>query len=372
MRPGGAGRGAAWRRAAAGAALAAVAAACGSDTTAAGQGAVRFLLVRGADALGQQLVEYAAPPLAERRSMPTITADSTMYVLLRAGAGGGFYAMRFPGSTWRLDWQLVRYGDDWRVAASRTGTELLDTVTMATEPYLHLTPDGRYLVADVTTLPAYRRTVFVLDPATLAVVARLAPPLPVFYRAAPTAATGSEVMLAGPMGTTCPVPLEWLDVGTGLVADSTALPCDYLLNGALTTRRLYRYGPVSGAAHLELYDAASDAVVAASDSIKPGYQIYPVRSRGRLVFFEANDAAVADTGTLAVLGRVGTGSGGAGARTVMNSIVDPVTGDVVGAVADRISCVACQLVPNGVVVIDPAGPALVLDARLGVPVQVVP
>src|SRR5512134_2203878 len=104
--------------------------ACG-DVTGVGYGAIRFLVVRGAYGDGQRLVEYRAPPLVERRSVPLFTPDSGMFVLLREGTDGGFYAMRFAGPfPLRGPWTLVRYDADWHIAASRTSAELIDTVSL--------------------------------------------------------------------------------------------------------------------------------------------------------------------------------------------------------------------------------------------------
>jgi hypothetical protein len=313
------------------------------------------------------LVEYAAPPLAERRSMPTFTSDSGMYVLLRDGISGGFYAMRFAGSIPLVPgWKLVRFDADWRVAAS-----YVDTATLATQPYLQHTPDGRYLVADLITMPSYTRSLLVLDPVTLSVIHRSVQPLYLKDQGDATAATGSQVLLTSPNAGECPVSLVWWDASTGLTADSTAMPCDYVLLGALTSRRVYRRGPQSATPRTELYDVTSAAVLASADSVGPFLWPYALPTNGRLVFFEDGDAAVLDPQALTLFGRVPTGTGPVGARFVMSSITDPATGDVIGAAADPTLCVSCFPNPDGVVVIDATSLKLLVDQRIGAPVQLV-
>lgn len=78
-----------------------------------------------------------------------------------------------------------------------------------------------------------------------------------------------------------------------------------------------------------------------------------------------------DPQALTVFGRVSTGLGNLGPRLVMGSVVDPPTGHVIGASADPANCVSCFPAPDGIVVIDPVNLKLVVDQRLGAPVQLV-
>lgn len=254
----------------------AAAMACSHDATGPGSGSIRFLVVQGSNGVGQTLVEHQGPPLVERRSMPTFTSDSGMYVLLRDGTGGGFYGVPFAGSFLQgPGWTLARYDANWHVAATH-----VDTATLATQPYLQHTPDGRYLVANLLTMPNYTRSLLVLDAVTLAVIHRSVQPLYLMDQGAATAATGSQVLLTSPNAGECPVSLVWWDAATGLTADSTAMPCVYVLLGALTSRRVYV--TQSGTPNTELYDVTAGAVIATADSVKPFLLPYALPARGRL------------------------------------------------------------------------------------------
>lgn len=346
-------------------------ASCSLDVTRVSPEAIHFLAVQGASGPGQRLVEYEAPPLVERRSMATFTSDSGMYVLLRHGTDGGFYAVRFAGIASGHTWRLVRYDANWNIGASRTATELLDTVSAAAGPYLQLTADGRYLAAEFITPPNYSRSLLLLDAVTLAVVHRVAPGRSLFYQSAPTAASGSQLLLTSPNAGECPVSLAWLDAASGLVTDSTAMPCDYLLQGALARRQLYRRGPQSGPTpRNELYDVTTGAVIARGDSVRPAYLWYPIKAQGRLVWFEGGHAAVTDPQSLTLFGRVSTGGASGWPRTVMMAIADETTGLVVGAAADPYN--GSFPTPDGIVVIDPVNLTFIVDQRLGSHVQVVP
>jgi len=337
--------------------------ACGHDVTSPGAGAIRFLVVQGSNGLGQTIVEFQGPPVIVRRSMPTFTSDSGMFVLARDGTGGGFYAWRFAGSRPNAaGWKLVRYDDDWRIAATYS-----DTASPGTQPYVQLTPDGRYLVVSVFN----SGSLLVLDAATLAVIHRSVQPLYLSDQAQASAATGSQVLLTSPSAGECPVSLVWWDASTGATADSTGMPCDYVLLGALTSRRVYRLGPQSGTPRTELYDIMAAAVLATADSVVPFLWPYVLPASGRLVVFESSDAAVVDPQTLTVFGRISTGTGTLGPRFVNNSITDPATGDVIGATADPVVCVGCAPSPDGVVILDPVNLKLLADQRLGAPVQLV-
>jgi hypothetical protein len=337
--------------------------ACRHDVTSPGAGAIRFLVVQGSNRLGQTVVEFQGPPMVARRSMPTFTSDSGMYVLARNGTGGGFYAWRFAGSIPNVaGWKLVRYDDDWRIAATYSDT------ASPTQPYLQLTPDGRYLVANII---GGTRSLLVLDAVTLAVIHRSVQPLYLWDQGAASAATGSQVLLTSPNAGECPVSLVWWDVSTGSTADSTAMPCDYVLLGALSSRRVYRRGPQSGTPLTELYDITAAAILATADSVAPLFWPYVRPASGRLVVFEGGDAAVVDPQTLTLFGRVSTGTGVLGPRFVNNSITDPSTGDVIGATADPVVCVGCVPSPDGIVVIDATNLKLLADQRLSTPVQLV-
>ena len=342
----------------------AVVVACSHEVTGPGAGTVRFLAVEGTNGLGQTLVEFQAPPVAVRRSMPTFTSDSGMYVLARDGTGGGFYAWRFAGLIPHVaGWNLVRYDDNWRIAATYS-----DTASPPTQPTLQRTPDGRYLVVSIFGSGA----LLVLDPVTLAVIHRSVQPLYLRDQSAASAAKGSQVLLTSPNAGECPVSLVWWDASTGSTADSTAMPCDYVLLGALSSRRVYRRGPTSGTPHTELYDITAAAVLATADSVAPFLWAYVRPANGRLVVFEAGDAAVVDPQTLTLFGRVSIGTGALGPRFVNNSITDPSTGDVIGASADPVVCVmGCAPSPDGIVVIDASNLKLLVDQRLGTSVQLV-
>ena len=340
--------------------------ACG-DVTGVGYSAIRFLVVRGAYGDGQRLVEYRAPPLVERRTMPLFTPDSGMFVLLREGTDGGFYAMRFAGPfPLHGPWTLARYNADWHIAASRTSAELIDTVSLLATPYLTSTPDHRYVVLAVNSLASSEMLV-VLDAVTLAVVNRTGRDLPQYPASAPTAAAGSQVLLWGPGGM-CPVPLVWLDVVTGLTADSTTMPCDYGLWGALTHRRVYRRGLVP---RVELYDITAGTVVATSDTVRPVFQPYALATHGRLILFEAGRAAVLDAEALTLLGRVATGPDPARPRTVWLAVVDSAIGVVIGASAAPSGCVSCIPVPDGIVIFDAERLTVIVDQLVGAPVAIV-
>jgi hypothetical protein len=340
--------------------------ACGLGVTGPGSGAIRFLVVEGPNGPGQVLVEYQGPPLVTTRSMPTFTSDSGMFVLARDGTGGGFYAMQFAGSFPLVPgYKLVRYDAEWHVAAT-----YVDTTSVATQPYLQRTPDGRYVVAGLDT-PSGTRSLLVLDPVTLAVIHRSVQPLYLVDQGDATAATGSQVLLTSPNSGGCSMSLVWWDASTGLAADSTTMAaCGYSLVGAITHRQVYRWGPQSGA-HTELFDLTAGTVLATADSVGPFLWPYALLTLGRLVIFENGDAAVVDPQALTLFGRVATGTGLLGPRFVNNSMTDPATGDVIGATADPTQCVACAPSPDGIVVIDPSNLQLLADQRLAVPVQLV-
>lgn len=304
--------------------------------------------------------------------MPTYTTDSGLSVLLRDAAGSGFYAERFPGTNpLGPAWELLRYDGDWRIAASRSAAELVDTVSLSTPPYLQFTPDHRYVILAVNALQSSQMLI-VLDALTLGVVNRTGRSVPRFPVSAPTAAMGSQVLLAWVQGGGCPAPLVWLDVVTGLTADSTAMPCDYLLQGALTSRQVYRRGPTSGPMpRSELYDITTGSVIATADSVVPVYQPWALATQGRLVYFEAGDAAVLDGQALTLVGRVATGTNPADPRTVTAAVVDATTGAVIGTSAGRALCSACLPTPDGLVAIDPRSLGVIIDQVLGLPVEIV-
>jgi len=351
------------------------AAGCSLDVTSVRQGSIRFLAVVGSHGPGQRLVEYMAPPLAERRSMAVYDSIGTVVPLLRDGMAGGFYAYAYngvsPGGTWRL----VRYDADWNVAASRTAAEIADTAALGFPPALTLTADGRFLVAEIWTQPGYSRSVLVLDPVTLVRIHRL--PLPpsyfLFPPDGPTAASGTWVLVTSPNAGECPVSFEWLDVETGLTADSATMSCEYVLKGAVTHRQVYRRGPYAvPSARNQLYDVSADAVLATGDSVSPVYLSYPFPIRGRLVWFEAGSAAVTDASTLKVLGRVATGGVSGWSRTVVNAAPDVADGVLIGAAADPPNSPVPIPMPDGIVIIDPIRLVLIVDSRLGTYTQVVP
>lgn len=343
--------------------LALAAAACSGDAFSFGEASVRALALVNAPG-GIVLVEYAAPPLIERRRMPAFTPDSGMYVLLRDGSDGGFYAMRFAGAfTGSGAWELVRFDGDWRVAASRSRSELVDTTSLIATPHLLRTPDRQHLIVAINAIQS-ARTLLVLDPITLAVVNRTGRPPPLVLLGT-TGATGSQVMLASIAG--CPVSLVWLDVLTGLTADSTAMPCDYHPHGALTNRVVYRYGPISGNQGLELYDITTGTVVARADSMRPLWPGNgPLVTRGRLVYAEIGNIGVYEAQTLALRGRVVTAGGG---RSLVSATLDDRTEALIGATAPPGCPGLCE--PNGLIIVDIERQRIAVDQILGTPVHVV-
>lgn len=346
--------------------------ACSSDATGARHNSIRFLVVQGAEGIGQRLIEYEALPFRQRRSMPTFTGDSGMSVLLHANANG-FFAVRFAGTSLpEHGWELVRYGADWHVAASRSAAVLVDTVAVVWPLALQITPDRRYVVLAVNAPSNLSNTLVVLDAVTLAVVNRTGRPLPQFPNSAPTAATGSEVLLASGASGACPTPLVWLDVATGLTADSTTMPCDYVLNGMLSSRQIYRRGPQSTPSpHFELYNITTATVTATVDSASPAFQPSALATHGRLVYFEPGNALVLDAQALTVIGRVPTGEDASGPRTVTHGVIDSATGLVIAVSAPRTFCIACFPSPDGIVILDPDSLTVLVDHLIGAPVSVV-
>ena len=299
----------------------------------------------------------------------------TVAPLLRDGRAGGFYAFAYSGVSPGRTWRLVRYDADWNAAASATAADIADTAALASAPTLTLTADGRFLLAQISTQPDLTRSVLVLDPATLARIRRL--PLPpsyfLFPPDGPTAASGAWVLSTSPNAGECPVSFEWLDVETGLTADSTTMACEYVLKGALTHRQVYRRGPyLVPSARNQLYDVVADAVLATGDSVSPAYLTYPFPIGGRLVWFEAGNAAVTDPSTLKVLGRVATGGVSGWMRTVVNAAADEPDGVLIGAAADPANSPLPVPTPDGIVIIDPIRLVLIVDSRLGALTRVVP
>jgi len=350
-----------------------VATACNLDVTGTGPGIGRFLVVEGSVGFPRQLVEFQASPLTALRSMPLVSGDTTTVVLLHDGPDGGFYALRYAGfGPQGQAWQLLRYDANWHVVASVTGAVLLDSTSLNDGPNLTFTGDHRYLVAAINSVQT-SRLLTVLDPVTLATVNLTGRLLAQFPAAAPTAATGSEVMLTSFPGV-CPQQLVWLDVLTGQTADSTTAPCDYALEGAATHRRIYRLGSDSALDNqLELYDLATGTIIAATtDSLTPGFQRYALATHGRVIMFENFDAKVFDAGSLALLGTVPAGADESGPRIMMNAVADSATGLVIGTTASRTFCASCYPTQDGIFILDPG--RLTLDANqvVGTPVQLVP
>ena len=350
-----------------------VATACNSDVTGTDRGSVRFLAVEGNIGFPQQLVEFQAAPLTALRSMPLVSGDTTTVVLLHDGPDGGFYALRYAGfGPQGQAWQLLRYDANWHVAASVTGAVLLDSTSLNDGPNLTLTGDHRHLVAAINSIQT-SRLLTVLDPVTLATVNLTGRPLPQFPEAAPTAATGSQVLLTSLSGV-CPQELVWLDVLTGQTADSTTAPCGYALEGAATHRRIYRLHSDSALGNqLDFYDITTGTVIAATtDSLRSGFLRYALAPHGRVIVFEPFDAKVFDAGSLARLGTVPTGADESGPRTTIQAVVDSATGLVIGTTASRTFCADCYPTPDGIIVLDPDRLTLDADKVIGTPLELVP
>jgi hypothetical protein len=340
-------------------------AACGGDTLGFGEGSVRGLALK-VTRDGEALVEYGAPPLVERRRMPTYSGDSGMFVLLHDRTDGGFYAMRFAGGVWWRPgtWELVRYDADWHVVAVRPGAELVDTLSLVITPHLRFTPDGRYLIVAINAL-VNAEMLLVLDPITLTELNRTGRPPPLVL--GPTAdTTASQVLLISVH--TCPTSLIWLDVVTGETADSTAMPCDYDLHGTLTHRQVYRYGPLSGQApaRLELYDIATGSAIATADSASAiHFWRPPLAADGRLIYFGAGTVAVLDAQRLTLLGRVPISP----YRDVASAVIDDRTGALFGATRPPGCVTICDA--DGIIVIDVTRRQLVVEELTGGPIVIV-
>lgn len=336
-------------------------AACG-DATGVRFGSVHLLVVQGGQT-GQRLVEYTAPPLIERRSMPLGTRGGTLDVLRRDGTDGGFYALRFDSTR---KWELVRYDADWHVAATRSAAELVDTLSMDAGATLAFTPDHRHLVLFVN--PVWNgSTVVVLDPVTLAVENRTDQRLAYFVSPFLSAATGSEILFTGP-DYVCPSPVVWFDVATARTADSTGMPCHWEFQGAATHRRIYRLG--GPASTVQLYDISSGTVLAATDSVKRLNSWYPVATRDRLIYFEPRDILVLDAATLTRVGRIVTWDSTRAPRFVMGGHFDDPTGLIVATTAPATAgCVACIPTSDGIMIIDPTKLRVVMDAVVGDPLD---
>jgi len=341
--------------------------ACSDSTGSSLTTAVRFLAVVGELGSDQRLIEYEAPPLSPRRVLPLVRNDTTLTVLLRSGARGGFYALRFPGITLpaRGRWELVRFDARWQVTATRSAVELGDSMSMEAVPYLQYTADHQHLIANLHPL-AGGNQLLVLDPGTLApitTVSRSTPPLP---PGPPSGAVGSEVLLTWGSGGS---PLIWVDVLTGATTDSVTIPNDYAFQGALTKRLIYRRGPQSGAPRTELFDLQSGVPLAALDSavsLAP-----PMITHDRLVYFQLSGyAEVVDASSFTELGRALVDTG-FGRHIAYAAVTDSATSMVIAASGDPSLCGSCLPPIDAITVVDPQRITTLLHTVVGQPVVLV-
>ena len=301
-----------------------VLAGCTADVTGVGEGSVHGLVIAGVSTV--QLIEYSAPPFTEARRLTLNGGSSFVRPMLTAPAGG-FYAVgtaASPALPLAPDqWSVIRYGSDWTVRATRSGAELVGGDTLITY-FLRLTPDERFLVTEVFSAPGAATPVndlLVLDAVTLELVDRRPMGARQLYTGfGPAGTSGTQILFLSAVSPGC-IAAVWVDVETGVRADSVGIPCDYSFRGALNPQRLYLYPQVEELPQRLLLWDAGGAGVAAIDSVPPPVLLADP-SRGRLVGLMGQTLMLIDAQTLGVQ-RVVPLAGLPGAPSVVMGVIDP-------------------------------------------------
>ena len=246
-----------------------IAAGCTTDAFSFGDGSAHALVFSDG-----AWIEYSAPPLKERRRFTSTEPGTSVRVLLSDPLRGGFIGVAEPSAAVNspllpAQWSLRRYGPEWNVDATRTGVELLGPDSLFLTNW-RLTPDGRFFVLQVHSLQTTAvNDLLVLNAVTLAVVDRRPlGPRDLYTGSGPTGATGSQMLFRSSFSPGCSNSLVWVNVETGLVADSTGRPCDQRFLGALSPQRLYFSSEVPGQPpRTVVWDAGTQTEVASSDSV---------------------------------------------------------------------------------------------------------
>lgn len=268
-------------------------------------GSVRLLLMTETG----ELVEYSAPPLTETRrfDLASALAPFVQFVTLAGDSGrGGFYAFEVPQAPvccGPRNWSLVRYNSSWAEAARKPLTEYIGQDTVYPDN-MSLTPDGRFLVGHVPMRSGgIPPQILVLNAMTLDTVRRIDSNsrFP-FYGGGPVVAGGAEVVLID-YSTGCNGRAVWLDAETGLVTDSVTLPCNLVLRGFQTRRRLYVTPSTLNAQYtaLLIFDVTTGTVAHTQNTV-PVSGIIADTARGRLVGFTNEGIVVMNALNLAVQG----------------------------------------------------------------------
>lgn len=311
-------------------ALAALAA-CSGDSFSFGDGTVRGYTIEGSYP-GLALVEYSAPPVAERRARTLLGTDGRWrFPIMVDWVRGGFYAERVD-TAWvgrpccppPSGWALVRVGNDWNDAAVRSGTEIVGADTMGVKLW-GMTPNGQFIVGQRSVAPS---DLVVLDATTLAIIRTVPAHGADLLTHYPWGGTGAQMMLRHAATGACAPYLLWVDMVSGAVADSVQLPCNHTFLGAVAPNRLL-LRPDSINSQLVLYDPVAHATIAQQDTLGYPGQIIADSARGELVELMAGYVVFVNAATLKAKYIIQMGEPPL-FRSILSAALDPVRRAVFG------------------------------------------
>jgi hypothetical protein len=298
------------------------------------------------------VIEFDGPPFREARRSNFVVGPSPLLAADPLTAGGFFVLSGDGGQA--FPYHVIQYDAAWHLVQNRRVSDVTSTTGLQLmNP--RVTPNGQYVTFYMNGSGAGEW--LVLDRASLGLVRRislsgLSPVTDGFPF--PRSETGSQSLM---IRNSCPAAttyaLLWINVATGVVADSAVVPCDVTVAGAVTHRRLLVSGSAGGSPFVAIFDVDAGTT---APSIPFGL-FFSDDARGRLYRTSTNAIDVFDS-SLHPQGSVNFTGG-----WDPSGAVDAATGAILLAIVDP----SVPGATGGFAMLDPVGRREVGHAYLGKP-----